>query len=58
MFEIKTSVEGIIIKIHVLPKSSRNQISGVHRDALKLKITSPPVEGAANKMCIQYLAIG
>jgi len=31
-------------------------IVGLHGDALKIKITAPPVEGAANKMCIKYLA--
>ena len=31
-------------------------IAGQHGDALKLKLKAPPVDGAANKMCIQYLA--
>ncbi|MBT8351602.1 MAG: DUF167 domain-containing protein, partial [Deltaproteobacteria bacterium] len=29
---------------------------GLHGDALKVKIKAPPVEGAANKMCIVVLA--
>ena len=31
-------------------------ITGLHGDALKIKLKAPPVDGAANKMCIQYLA--
>jgi uncharacterized protein len=31
-------------------------IAGQHGDALKIKLTAPPVDGAANKMCVQYLA--
>jgi uncharacterized protein (TIGR00251 family) len=31
-------------------------IVGLHGDSLKLKVTAPPVEGAANKMCIKFLA--
>jgi uncharacterized protein (TIGR00251 family) len=31
-------------------------VAGRHGDALKIKLTAPPVDGAANKMCIQYLS--
>jgi uncharacterized protein (TIGR00251 family) len=31
-------------------------IAGLHGDALKIKLTAPPVDGSANKMCIKYLA--
>ena len=31
-------------------------IAGQHGDTLKIKLTAPPVDGAANKMCVQYLA--
>jgi len=31
-------------------------ISGLYKDAIKIKLIAPPVEGAANKMCIKYLA--
>jgi len=31
-------------------------IAGQHGDALKIKLTAPPVGGAANKMCVQHLA--
>jgi uncharacterized protein YggU (UPF0235/DUF167 family) len=31
-------------------------IAGQHGDALKIKLTAPPVDDAANKMCVQYLA--
>ena len=56
MIEIRTSSKGLTIKVYVQPKSSRNQIAGRHGDAIKLKITAPPVQGAANKMSIQLLA--
>ncbi len=46
----------LVFKVHVLPKSSRNAVSGVFLDALKLKLTAPPVEGEANKECIQFLS--
>jgi hypothetical protein len=48
--------EGLVIKVFVQPKASRNMIAGLYDDALKIKLTAPPVEGAANKMCLKYLA--
>jgi uncharacterized protein (TIGR00251 family) len=31
-------------------------IVGLHGDSLKLKVTAPPVNEAANKMCVKFLA--
>jgi uncharacterized protein (TIGR00251 family) len=53
---LKENADGITLTVFVQPKSSKNMIAGLHHDALKIKLTSPPVDGAANKMCIQYLA--
>jgi uncharacterized protein (TIGR00251 family) len=47
---------GIILKVFIQPRSSKNMIAGQHGDALKIKLTAPPVDDAANRMCIQYLA--
>ena len=48
--------EGIVFKVFVQPRSAKNKIVGAHGDALKLKITAPPVAGAANNMCLKFLA--
>jgi len=45
-----------IIKIKVEPRSSKAGIVGPYGDALKVKLTSPPVEGKANKELIEVLA--
>lgn len=44
------------IKIKVEPRSSKTGIVGPYGDALKVKLTSPPVEGKANKELIEVLA--
>ena len=44
------------IKVKVLPRSSKNQIIGQEGDLFKVKLTSPPVEGKANKALIEFLA--
>ena len=42
--------------VHVQPRASRSEIVGVHGDALKVRLTSPPVEGAANEALVKFLA--
>ena len=42
--------------VHVQPRAGRNQVVGLHDERLKLKISSPPVDGAANRCCRDYLA--
>ncbi|MFO7666046.1 MAG: DUF167 domain-containing protein [Desulfobacterales bacterium] len=56
MLYFKESPEGIIFKVRVQPRSSKNMVAGLFGDALKVKLTAPPVEGAANSMCIKYLS--
>lgn len=46
----------ITVKIHLQPRASQNGIDGVQGDALKLRVTAPPVEGRANKALQKLLA--
>lgn len=55
-FSITEKSDGLIFKIRVQPRSSRNQIAGLYGDALKINITAPPVDNAANKACTAFLA--
>ena len=56
MLPITEKPEGLVFKVFVQPKASQNMIAGLYGDALKIKLTAPPVEGAANRMCLKYLA--
>ena len=47
---------GVTFAVRVVPRSSRNQIVGVEGGALKIKLTAPPVEGAANAALIEFVA--
>lgn len=48
--------EGVVVILYVQPRASRNQLVGVQGEELKVRLTSPPVEGAANALCCEYLA--
>lgn len=45
-----------MLKVRVNPRSSSNQVTGWRDGTLAIKITAPPVDGAANKACAEYLA--
>lgn len=45
-----------VIKVKLIPKSSRNQVVGREGDHFKVKVTAPPVEGRANKALIDLFA--
>jgi len=50
-------LEKSIIKVKLIPRSSRNEVVGLMADGtIKIKITAPPVEGQANLALIKYLA--
>ncbi|MEQ8203823.1 MAG: DUF167 domain-containing protein [Smithellaceae bacterium] len=55
-FSVKESKNGLTFDIQVTPRASRAEIAGVQDDALKVKVTALPVEGAANEACIKLLA--
>ncbi|MDI6800603.1 MAG: DUF167 domain-containing protein [Thermodesulfovibrionales bacterium] len=48
--------DGIIIEVKVIPRSSKNEIAGSIGNAIKVKLTAPPVEGAANEQLIEFLS--
>ena len=56
MLPVEKKSNGLLISIHVQPKSAKNQIAGLYNNALKIRITAPPTDNKANKMCIRFLA--
>jgi len=54
--EIQTTAQALTFSVHVLPRSSVPAFAGSYNNALKIKLTAPPAQGAANKQCCQLLA--
>ena len=55
-FKITEVEGGVVFAVRVVPRASRNEIVGVQGDALKVRVTAPPVEGRANDALIAFLA--
>lgn len=47
---------GVVLAVLVQPRASKNQLCGVQGEELKVRLTSPPVDGAANKLCREFFA--
>lgn len=56
MLLIKEEEDGVVFKVRVQPRASMNKLVGLYEDALKIRLTAPPVEGAANEACRAFLA--
>jgi hypothetical protein len=48
--------DGIIVSILVQPRASRTEVAGILDGAIKVRLTSPPVDGAANELCREFFA--
>lgn len=53
---IEENHDSVTFEVRVVPRASRNAIIGVHEGALKVALTAPPVEGAANAALTKLVA--
>lgn len=56
MLRIVPTATGVRVSIRVQPRASADEIAGAHGDALRIRLTAPPVEGAANDALVDFLA--
>jgi uncharacterized protein (TIGR00251 family) len=56
MIFLRESKKGLTFDIQVIPHASRSELVSVQDGVLKIKVSAPPVEGAANEACIKLLA--
>jgi uncharacterized protein len=56
-FHLHQGKSGAAISVHLVPRSSRNEIVEImETGSVKIKLTAPPVDGQANKALIDFLA--
>tara|TARA_B100000470_G_scaffold149468_1_gene116249 strand:+ start:302 stop:598 length:297 start_codon:yes stop_codon:yes gene_type:complete len=53
---INSCKNGIRFSAIIQPRSSKNEVTGIFHNALKIRLTAPPVDGAANKACIRFFS--
>jgi uncharacterized protein (TIGR00251 family) len=56
MIPIHDSAGGASFAVKVHPRAKKNAVTGQLGDALKVSLTTPPVEGRANEACIEFFA--
>ena len=56
MSAVSQTAEGLVLRLYIQPKASRDSIIGLHGDELKVAITAPPIDGKANAHLVKYLA--
>lgn len=44
------------IKFRIIPNARKTELAGEYADAVKIKLSAPPVEGKANAELIKYLS--
>jgi uncharacterized protein (TIGR00251 family) len=52
----ETDGETTTVAVHVLPRASREGVAGLAGDAVRIRLTAPPLENRANEALVRFLA--
>jgi hypothetical protein len=53
--DLRDTDAGLTLRVRVQPRASRDALSGEREGALVIRLTAPPVEGAANEALARFL---
>lgn len=48
--------ESATVAVHVLPRASKEEVAGLTGDAVRVRLTAPPLENRANDALVRFLA--
>ena len=55
---LRTEADGstLTLDLHIQPGAKKTEVAGLHGEALKIRLSAPPVDGKANDCLIAFLA--
>ena len=53
---LRETAGGTLLSVKLQPRASKNEIGAPLGDELKIKVTAPPVDAAANQALVEFLA--
>jgi hypothetical protein len=56
MVDLRQRGEDVTFRVRVVPRASRDKVAGIHDGAVRIRLTAPPVEGAANEALVAFLS--
>jgi len=56
LISVQESSGGASFAVKVHPRAKKNAVTGEFGDALKVSLTTPPIEGRANEACVEFFA--
>jgi hypothetical protein len=52
----KAALDSALLVVRIQPRASKNEIIPMEGGALKIRLTAPPVDGAANEALVRFLS--
>jgi len=52
----RRSGDAVTLTLHVQPGAKRSEVTGLHGEALRLRLAAPPIEGRANEALLRFIA--
>lgn len=56
MIDVQAGEESVRFNVRVQPRASHSEIAGEYNGTIKIRLSAPPVDGAANEALVELLA--